>query len=33
MNIKQERELLQQLLEEGKIDSLSIYIHRRGLIL
>ncbi len=26
MNIKQERELLQQLLEEGKIDSLSIQV-------
>ena len=26
MNIKQERELLQQLLEEGKVDSLSIQV-------
>ena len=26
MNIKQERDLLQQLLEEGKIDSLSIQV-------
>ena len=26
MNIRQERELLQQLLEEGKLDSLSIQV-------
>ena len=26
MNIKQERDILQQLLEEGKIDSLSVQI-------
>ena len=26
MNIKQERDLLQQLLEEGKIDSLSVQV-------
>lgn len=26
MNIKQERELLQQLLEEGKVDSLSVQV-------
>ena len=26
MNIKQERKLLQQLLEEGKIDSLSVQV-------
>lgn len=26
MNIKQEREFLQQLLEEGKIDSLSVQV-------